>query len=262
MSDFIRIDAVSKRFGTGPSDVLALDTVSLGIRKGEFVVFLGPSGCGKSTLLRILAGLTASSTGEVRIGDEVVSGPHPSVGMVFQSYTSFPWLKVAENVAFGLELAGMAKDERKLKAGAIINRVGLTRFADSYPSQLSGGMQQRLAIARALAMDPAVLLMDEPFGALDILIRVNMQSFLVDLWSQDRKTLVFVTHDIDEAILLADRIVVMSPHPGRIADVVPVDIERPRTIDMTEEPEFVRLRHRLRGMIFGMQGALRPDEAA
>ncbi len=262
MSEFIRIDAVSKRFRTSRSDVLALDTVSLSIEKGEFVVFLGPSGCGKSTLLRILAGLTTSTTGEIRIGGEVVFGPHPSVGMVFQSYTSFPWLRVSENVAFGLELAGMSRNERRRKAGDIIDRVGLTKFADRYPSQLSGGMQQRLAIARALAIDPAVLLMDEPFGALDILIRVNMQSFLVDLWSQDRKTLVFVTHDIDEAILLADRIVVMSPHPGRIADIVPITIARPRTIEMTEEPEFVLLRHRLRSMIFGMQGDLRPDEAA
>ncbi|QRM33150.1 ABC transporter ATP-binding protein [Microvirga sp. VF16] len=255
MSSLIEVNAVAKTFSSQNGSVLALDTVSLDVAEGEFVVFLGPSGCGKSTLLRIIGGLTSSSSGYVRIGGRNIAGPDPAVGMVFQSYTSFPWLTVEDNVAFGLELSGSSKAGRQRRATEILGRVGLTKFARVYPSQLSGGMQQRVAIARTLALNPKVLLMDEPFGALDALTRVEMQSFLVDLWMQERKTVVFVTHDIDEAILLGDRIVVLSPHPGRISEIVDVPIPRPRTIEMTEEPEFVRMRHRLRTKIFQMASA-------
>ncbi|MEO5324754.1 ABC transporter ATP-binding protein [Mesorhizobium sp. CC13] len=252
MANLIEVDHVSKAYGSGTSAVTALRDVSLSVEDGEFVVFLGPSGCGKSTLLRLIAGLSSVSAGEIRIDGRPVDGRDAIVGMVFQSYTSFPWLSVRDNIAFGLELAGVPKPERIAKADRILERVALSRFADAYPAQLSGGMQQRVAIARALAVDPRILLMDEPFGALDALTRVDMQSFLVDLWIQEKKTVVFVTHDIDEAILLADRIVVLCPHPGRIAEIVKVDIPRPRTIDQTEDPEFTQLRHRLRQLIFGM----------
>ncbi|MFS8047633.1 ABC transporter ATP-binding protein [Rhizobium sp. BR 314] len=252
MSDIIGIHRVTKTFGDGKSRVTALEDVSLTIRDGEFVIFLGPSGCGKSTLLRMIAGLSTLSAGNIFIDGRPVDGRDPSVGMVFQSYTSFPWLTVEENIAFGLNLARTDRHTCREKVSRILERVSLTKFAASYPSQLSGGMQQRVAIARALAMEPKILLMDEPFGALDALTRVEMQTFLLDLRSQDRKTVVFVTHDIDEAMLLADRIVVFSPHPGRVAEIIEVDIPHPRTIEQTERPDFTQLRHRLRHLLFSM----------
>jgi NitT/TauT family transport system ATP-binding protein len=252
MSDMISIRQVTKRFGEEQSGVTALENVSLDIGEGEFVVFLGPSGCGKSTLLRIIAGLDRASQGAVSIGGRPVDGRSPSVGMVFQSYTSFPWLSVEDNIGFGLDLAKVDKAPRKAKVEAILDRVSLSKFAKAYPSRLSGGMQQRVAIARALAVDPGVLLMDEPFGALDALTRVEMQTFLLDLRAQDQKTVVFVTHDIDEAMLLADRIVVFSPHPGRIAEIINVNIAHPRTIDQTERDDFTHLRHKLRQLLFSM----------
>lgn len=252
MSDIIGIHRVMKTFGDGKSQVTALEDVSLTIRNGEFIVFLGPSGCGKSTLLRMIAGLSSLSAGNIVIDGRPVDGRDPSIGMVFQSYTSFPWLTVEENIGFGLELAGTDRARRQDKVDRILERVSLTKFAKSYPSQLSGGMQQRVAIGRALAIDPKILLMDEPFGALDALTRVEMQTFLLDLRTQDRKTVVFVTHDIDEAILMADRIVVFSPHPGRIAEIIDVDIAHPRTIEQTERPDFTSLRHRLRHLLFSM----------
>ncbi|RWX81440.1 ABC transporter ATP-binding protein [Neorhizobium lilium] len=252
MSDIIRINRVSKTFGEGASMVTAMEDVSLTIKAGEFIVFLGPSGCGKSTLLRMIAGLSDTSRGSIMVDGRAVDGRDPSVGMVFQTYTSFPWLTVQDNIGFGLDLANTGSRARTEKVDSLLKRVSLTRFAKSYPSQLSGGMQQRVAIARALAVEPQILLMDEPFGALDALTRVEMQTFLLDLWSQDQKTVIFVTHDIDEAMLLADRIVVFSPHPGRIAEIIDVDIPHPRTIDETEREDFDRLRHRLRRLLFSM----------
>ncbi|MDX0415041.1 ATP-binding cassette domain-containing protein [Sinorhizobium medicae] len=252
MSDIINIRQVTKTFGEGSAMVTALENVSLSIKEGEFVVFLGPSGCGKSTLLRMLAGLSSTSAGSLTIEGRPVEGRDPSVGMVFQSYTSFPWLTVAENIGFGLDLAKADRATTRAKVHTMLERVALAKFAKSYPSQLSGGMQQRVAIARALAVDPRILLMDEPFGALDALTRVEMQTLLLDLCAQDRKTVVFVTHDIDEAMLLADRIVVFSPHPGRIAEIIDVDIPHPRTIDQTEREDFTHLRHRLRQLLFSM----------
>jgi NitT/TauT family transport system ATP-binding protein len=252
MSAIIEIENVVKTFGGGVQSVKALDRVSLSIHAGEFIVFLGPSGCGKSTLLRMIAGLSQPSGGTIRVEGRLVRGRDPAVGMVFQSYTSFPWLRVDENVGFGLELAGCDKRLRNEKVGEVLDRVALTRFAKSYPAQLSGGMQQRVAIARALAVEPRILLMDEPFGALDALTRVEMQTFLLDMRSKDRKTIVFVTHDIDEAMLLADRIVVLSPNPGQIAEIVDVDIPHPRTVDQTERADFTQLRHHLRRLLFSM----------
>lgn len=252
MSDIIGINQVAKTFGDGTSTVTALEDVSLTIKDGEFVVFLGPSGCGKSTLLRMIAGLSGTSRGSIMIEGRPIDGRDSSVGMVFQSYTSFPWLSVEDNIGFGLDLANVGARARREKVDAMLERVSLTKFAKSYPSQLSGGMQQRVAIARALAVEPRILLMDEPFGALDALTRVEMQAFLLDLWSQDQKTVIFVTHDIDEAMLLADRIVVFSPHPGRVAEIIDVTIPHPRTIDETERQDFTQLRHRLRRLLLSM----------
>lgn len=252
MSDIINIRQVTKTFGEELAIVTALENVSLSIKEGEFVVFLGPSGCGKSTLLRMLAGLSSVSSGTIKVDGRQVDGRDPSVGMVFQSYTSFPWLTIEENIGFGLELSKVNRERIRSKVNVMLERVALAKFAKSYPSQLSGGMQQRVAIARALAVDPRILLMDEPFGALDALTRVEMQTLLLDLCAQDQKTVVFVTHDIDEAMLLADRIVVFSPHPGQIADIIDVDIPHPRTIEQTEREDFTQLRHRLRRLLFSM----------
>jgi len=252
MDDIINIHNITKIFGQGVNSVTALEDVSLHIRDGEFIVFLGPSGCGKSTLLRMLAGLTTISQGKITIDGEPVEGRNPSVGMVFQSYTSFPWLTVEQNVGFGLELLHADRAFCQSRVAMMLERVSLQKFAQAYPSQLSGGMQQRVAIARALAVNPKILLMDEPFGALDALTRVEMQVLLLDLCAQDKKTVVFVTHDIDEAMLLADRIVVFYPHPGRIAEIIPVEIPHPRTIEQTEREDFTRLRHTLRQLLFSM----------
>jgi len=252
MKEIIDIHHVSKIFGQGAHEVIALEDISLSIPEGEFVVFLGPSGCGKSTLLRMLAGLTDASSGTITIEGQPVEGRNPAVGMVFQSYTSFPWLTVEQNIGFGLELLHADRALCEARVAMMLERVSLQKFAKAYPSQLSGGMQQRVAIARALAVNPKILLMDEPFGALDALTRVEMQALLLDLSAQDRKTVVFVTHDIDEAMLLADRIVVFYPHPGRIAEVITVDIPHPRTIEQTEREDFTRLRHALRQLLFSM----------
>lgn len=252
MTDIIKVQNITKSFGQKDNVVCALEDVSLSIKEGEFVVFLGPSGCGKSTLLRMIAGLTPSTSGRILIEERPVAGRDPAVGMVFQSYTSFPWLSVEENVGFGLELKRTELSVRDKQVRIALDKVSLTKFAKAYPSQLSGGMQQRLAIARALAVEPRILLMDEPFGALDALTRVEMQTFLLDMSAKDRKTVVFVTHDIDEAMLLADRIIVLSPHPGRIAEVIAVDIPHPRTIEQTERQDFTQLRHKLRRLLFAM----------
>jgi NitT/TauT family transport system ATP-binding protein len=252
MSDIVKIQNVSKTFGTGRGAVSALHDVSMSVKEGEFVVFLGPSGCGKSTLLRMIGGLSTASSGDILIDGRVIDGRDRAVGMVFQSYTSFPWLTVADNIGFGLGLAGTNRRDRRDRINFILDRVSLTKFADTFPSRLSGGMQQRVAIARALAVEPRILLMDEPFGALDALTRVEMQTFLLDLRSRDQKTVIFVTHDIDEAMLLADRIVVFSPHPGRVAEIIDVDIPHPRTTEQTERDDFTRLRHRLRRLLFSM----------
>ena len=222
------VDRVSKRFGEGDAGTEALRGVSLEVEEGEFVCLLGPSGCGKTTLLRIIAGLETPSDGEVRVDGVPVTGPTPRLGMIFQDYSLYPWRRVVENVAFGLELAGVAKEARSATAREYLGLVGREGVEGAYPYELSGGMRQRVAVARALATDPAVILMDEPFGALDAQTRNAMQRELLEIWQKTRKTVLFVTHSVDEAVFLADRIVVLTPRPGRIREVVQVCEARPR----------------------------------
>jgi NitT/TauT family transport system ATP-binding protein len=217
---------------------------------GSFTCLVGASGCGKSTLLNIMAGLVEPTQGTVLVDGELVDGPGRDRGMVFQSYALYPWLRVRENVEFGLSLRRVPKQERRETSATLLHEMGLTEFANAFPRELSGGMQQRVAIARALANDPKALLMDEPFGALDALTRASAQRFLTEVWERHRRTIVFVTHDVEEAILLADRVVVMSPRPGRVREVIDVTIPRPRTPTMVTAPEFVEVKRRVLELIF------------
>jgi NitT/TauT family transport system ATP-binding protein len=210
---------------------------------------IGPSGCGKSTLIRLLAGLDEPTAGQVLLDGKPVAGPGPDRGMVFQGYTLFPWLTVKKNVMFGLRCKGWSDQRAESEARQWIEMVGLRRFEDAYPSQLSGGMKQRVAIARALANHPRILLMDEPFGALDAQTRCQMQSYLMQIWQNVDVTILFITHDLDEAIYLADRIIVLAPHPGRIAEVIEVPVPHPRTSDQLMAPSFLATRKRLDDLI-------------
>jgi NitT/TauT family transport system ATP-binding protein len=214
---------------------------------GEFRVLLGPSGCGKSTLLRLIAGLDHANAGEVLVNDQPVDGPGKDRGMVFQKYTSFPWLTVAGNIAYGMKINGVPEKQRKEKVAQLVEDVGLSGFENAYPETLSGGMQQRVAIARTLALRPAVILMDEPFGALDAQTRSEMQQLLLKVWDESASTIVFVTHDVEEAVYLADRIFVMSAHPGTIIEDVQVPFERPRELGLKERNEF----HELQNYVLG-----------
>ncbi len=219
--------------------VVALEEISLSVRDEEFVVIVGPSGCGKSTLLRLVAGLMEPTSGEMLLDGRPIRGPSADRGMVFQSYTLFPWLTVQRNVEFGLALRRVPAEERRRVAARFIAEVGLEGFEDAYPEQLSGGMRQRTALARALANDPEILLMDEPFGALDSQTRQLMQELLLRIWEHAHKTVLFITHDIDEAILLADRVLVMTARPGRIKKEMRIDLPRPRDIALLTEPAFM-----------------------
>jgi NitT/TauT family transport system ATP-binding protein len=246
----LRIDEVTLRFlPKGGKPVTALDGISLNVAEKEFSVIVGPSGCGKSSLLRLVAGLIEPSAGRISLDGREVTGPGRDRGMVFQSYTLFPWLTVEDNVEFGLKLGGMAAEERKRVAKRYIQEVGLEGFEKSYPKQLSGGMMQRVALARALANDPEILLMDEPFGALDSQTRSLMQELLLKIWEQSHKTVLFITHDIDEAILLGDRVHVMTARPGRIKEMVEIDIPRPRNVDVLTSVEFITLKRRIMALI-------------
>lgn len=239
-----RIDArqLSIRLGSGASEFEAVQAVDFDIKPGEFVCLLGPSGCGKSTLLGALAGHIVPSSGALNVDAQTINGPSPERGMVFQHHTLLPWLNVIDNVAFGLKMRGVAKAERHEQARAMLKQVGLEDVATRWPSQLSGGMQQRVEIARVLINKPRLLLMDEPFGALDAQTRLKMQQLLLDIWGRIRTTLVFVTHDIDEALFLADRILVMSPRPGRIIENLSVTFARPRRTELVTTPEFMLLK--------------------
>ena len=228
------IDGVSKVFGS----TKALERIDLEIADNDFLCILGPSGCGKSTLLRIVAGLEVPSTGRALLDGQPVERPGPDRGMVFQSYTLFPWLTVRENILFGTR-------STPAKTDSLMVKVGLKGFENHYPKQLSGGMQQRTALARALANDPKILLLDEPFGALDNQTRALMQELLLGIWEADRKTVLFVTHDIDEAIFMASRVAVMSARPGRLKTIVPVALPHPRHYTMKTTPEFSALKARL-----------------
>jgi NitT/TauT family transport system ATP-binding protein/sulfonate transport system ATP-binding protein len=230
----LAIEGVSKNF----AQTKALERIDLAIADNDFLCILGPSGCGKSTLLRIVAGLEAPSTGRVLLDGQAVERPGPDRGMVFQSYTLFPWLTVRQNILFGARSTAGVAD-------SLIVKVGLTGFENHYPKQLSGGMQQRTALARALANDPKILLLDEPFGALDNQTRALMQELLLGIWEADRKTVLFVTHDIEEAIFMANRVAVMSARPGHIKSIVPISLPHPRHYTMKTTPEFSRYKAEL-----------------
>ena len=243
----LHIEGVTRTFpGRGRTPpTLALQPTSLTVAPGEFVAILGPSGCGKSTLLRIVAGLDRPTTGRVLLDGTAVAAPGADRGMVFQSYTLFPWLTVRQNVCFGLRERGLSQEKQDEIARYWIGKVGLEGFQNHFPKMLSGGMQQRTAIARALANDPKILLLDEPFGALDNQTRSLMQELLLALWEAERKTVLFVTHDIEEAIFLGSRVVVMSARPGRIKAEITIDLPHPRSYKVKTTPEFVALKERL-----------------
>ena len=238
MVEMIRVENVAKHFG----EFTALQGAELRVEEGEFICLIGPSGCGKSTLLRILAGFEQATTGYVFVGGREVAGPGPDRGMVFQDYGLFPWLTVRQNIGFGPAARGVPKAKVAETVDHFVNMVGLSAFADRYPHQLSGGMKQRVAIARVLANDARVVLMDEPFGALDAMTRENLQLELLDLWARTKLTVIFVTHAIEEAILLSDRVVAMAAGPGRIVAETTIDLPRPRDV---ASPEFNELRRSL-----------------
>lgn len=238
----VEIDNVSIVFGQGRSRHVAVKQTSITVEPGQFVCILGPSGCGKSTLLNSVAGYVAPTTGRVVVDNEVITAPGPDRGMVFQQYSLFPWKTVRENIAFGPKIRGVSRDEMSSTAETFLEMVGLSKFANRYPGELSGGMQQRVGIARALANYPRVLLMDEPFGALDSQTRLMMQESLLKLWSEFGISVLFVTHDIDEAVFLGDRVLVMSASPGSIIADLDVDLPRPRQSDLAVDPRFIELK--------------------
>ena len=224
----VTVAGVSKTFESEDGPVRALKDVAFEVRDGEFVCIVGPSGCGKTTLFRIIGGIDRATGGDVLLSGEPVTGPTPNLGIVFQEYHLFPWRTVRENVAFGLEQTETEAERRRERVDEMLRLVGLEGAADSYPSRLSGGMKQRVAIARALAVDPELLLMDEPFGSVDAQTRNMLHEELLDIWETTGKTVLFVTHDVEEAVKLADRILVMSPGPGSVSEIVDVDLDRPR----------------------------------
>ena len=252
----IAVNDVSMIFSTRRGEVRAIDRVSMEVPDAHFACIVGASGCGKSTLLNIMAGLVEPTSGSVTVDGRAIHGAGADRGMVFQAYTLYPWLKVRQNVEFGLSLKGTSRVERRRISDALLDEMGLREFARAYPKELSGGMKQRVAIARALANDPKVLLMDEPFGALDALTRASAQRFLTDVWEQHRRTIAFVTHDIDEAIFLGDTIFVMTPRPGRIREVIEVGLSRPRSLDDIGTPAFAELKRRILGLIVETDGAV------
>ena len=249
----LRVGAVHKRFATNGGEIEALRAVDLTVRRGEFICLIGPSGCGKSTLLRMIGGFELPTSGVVLMNGAPVMGPGPDRGMVFQDYGLFPWLTVRRNVGFGPAARGLPRPEVEAIVDRFVAMIGLDRFADAYPHQLSGGMKQRVAIARVLANDAAVILMDEPFGALDAMTRERLQTEVLSLWQASGLTVLFVTHAIEEAILLGDRIVVMSPGPGRITADVAITLARPRNVVSVP---FNEMRARLAGLLQHASGNL------
>ena len=242
----LAIQGISRVFtGTRGQSTQALLPIDFQVNDNDFVTILGPSGCGKSTMLRIVAGLDLPTTGQVLLDGQPVDGPGADRGMVFQSYTLFPWLSIAQNIRFGLRERGMPEAQQNERCDYFIAKVGLRGFENHFPKQLSGGMQQRTAIARALANDPKILLLDEPFGALDNQTRVLMQELLLGIWESARKTVLFVTHDIDEAIFMANRVAVFSARPGRIKTELAVNLDHPRHYTVKTSPEFMELKARL-----------------
>ena len=252
----IVLDHVAKTFVTrGGEEVVAMSDVSLEVGRNEFVCLVGPSGCGKSTLLRLVAGLVPPTGGTVSIGGAAVTEPRDDTGIVFQAPTLLPWASILDNVLFPLDMMGKLDAAGRERARDLLTLVGLAGFESKYPRELSGGMQQRAGICRALVHDPDILLMDEPFGALDALTREELTVELMRIWQERPKTILFVTHSIPEAVLLADRVVVMSPRPGRVAEIINVALPRPRDFDMEARSEFQDATRRIRALIFGDRGA-------
>jgi len=245
----MQVNDLCKDYDSVQGPVTALKNINFTTYRREFVCVIGPSGCGKSTLIRTLAGLEQQTCGEVLIDGNPVTGPGPDRGMVFQGYTLFPWLTVKKNVMFGLQMLGRNSNDAESEARQWIDLVGLSKFENSYPHQLSGGMKQRVAIARALAPQPRILLMDEPFGALDAQTRARMQSYLLDIWKNIDITVLFITHDLDEAIYLADRILVLKAHPGEVQELIEVPVPHPRSPEQLLSPEFLATKARLEELI-------------
>jgi len=254
----LQVDQLTQSFDQGGSQKVILKDVSLKIYEREFVCVIGPSGCGKSTLGRIVAGLDAYPSGEVVVDKEKVKGPSASRGMVFQGYTLFPWKTVKENVMFGPIMGGRSKSSAERSAREWLDVVGLTKYENHYPHQLSGGMKQRVAIARALVNEPKVLIMDEPFGALDPYTRQKMQKHLLDLWRNIDITIVFITHDMDEAVLLSDRIVVLKANPGEVQEIIEVPLARPRSPDIVTDSHFLQLKARINSIVHNPQPVIDP----
>lgn len=244
------IDHVEKIYQGRSGEVVALNGVDMEIGENEFVCVVGPSGCGKSTLLNIIAGLEKPTSGRVCVKGKEVVNPGSERGVIFQQYALFPWLTVKKNVKFGLKLRGVKEPELSAIADKYIRLVGLEEFGDSYPKELSGGMKQRVAIARAYAVNPEILLMDEPFGALDAQTRTQLQTELLETWEKEKKTCFFITHDVEEAIILAQRVVIMSARPGRVKEIVPVNIPYPRTQETKMTKEFLDLKVHVWGQVY------------
>jgi len=245
----IELRQLSMVFGSGHRRVQAVDDVSLYVAPGEFVSIIGPSGCGKSTLLNVVAGFTRPTAGQALLDKELIDGPGADRGVVFQQYSLFPWMSVRKNVEFGLRMQGVSSNKRETTARTLLGLAGLLAFENHYPDQLSGGMKQRVGIVRALATSPQVMLMDEPFGALDSQTRVVMQQILTNMWQRFRLSVLFITHDIEEAIFLSDRVYVMTARPGRIKAEIEIALPRPRTAAMMSSIEFTQILHKLRNLI-------------
>jgi ABC-type nitrate/sulfonate/bicarbonate transport system ATPase subunit len=241
----ISIQSLNKTFKTGKQSFQALHDINLTIKDNEFVTILGPSGCGKSTILRIVAGLEDATEGELKLDDVEIVGPGMERGMVFQGYTLFPWLTVRENIEYGMKLRNIPIMDRRAVSSYLLNVIKLEKFANAYPKQLSGGMKQRVAIARALANKPKVLLMDEPFGALDAQTKLEMQELLLEIWAQEKTTVIFITHDIEEAVYLSQRVIMMAAQPGRIIGEYTVDLPDERTSEVRDLPQFLSLKREL-----------------
>ena len=246
----LKVENIEKTFTDGKNTVRALEDISFTIEQGEFVVIVGPSGCGKTTLLNIIGGLDTASSGTIEVDGKPVTKPGGDRGMVFQGYSLFPWLSVIKNVEFGLRMRGIPKSEREETARKYIKLVGLEEFENAMPDTLSGGMKQRVAIARTLANNPALLLMDEPFGALDAQTRIAMQEFLSDVTKSTGSTVLFITHDVDEAILLGSRIIVMSSRPGKILEIIPVELSVPRNHNALTDEGFLSIKKRIMELLW------------
>jgi ABC-type nitrate/sulfonate/bicarbonate transport system ATPase subunit len=254
----ITVEGLHKTFTgqDGADRVVAIQNLNLEIRDGEFMTVIGPSGCGKTTLLRIVAGLETADSGQILVDGKPVTGPGPERAMVFQSFALLPWASVLDNVTFGAEMRGIPKDVRDRRARELIKLVGLGGFEHRLPKQLSGGMQQRVGLARALAVDPSILLMDEPFGSLDEQTRRLLQEQLIHIWEADRKTVLFITHSMEEAVLLADRLVLLSPRPGRVEEIIDVNLPRPRGPDSEKSATFVEIKEHVWTRLRAMQPEL------